>query len=148
MGVTLCDQQDIVDRLGRSLTAPEIIAWPGKAKEASVLVEGYLNRSWADFFDVPDNVRVVVSRMVRRVLMAGVSGGAPGGMLPNASSFNSGMGPLSHSTAFGADVEYGDVWLSKADKMMLNKPADVVTNAPMFHRADHSRDGYDFCGAP
>jgi len=142
MGITLCDEQDIADRLGRNLSTPEANAWEAKAKEASVLIEGYLRREWAALGEVPDYVRVVCSRMVRRIF--GASGTTAAGLPPNTRTFNASMGPLGHSGTFGDDVEYGDVFLTKADKIMLRKPIQVVHNEPMFSVPTYSQDGYDF----
>lgn len=143
MGVILCDETDVKNRLGgRNLSTSEQASWKGIAEEASVLIEGYLDEEWADDDNdeatvpasVPRRVRVVCSRMVARTLS---SGGAPGGpgsgtLPPGTRSFNSSLGPMGHTTTFGDDVVFGSPWLSRADKVMLRKQVKPVTNAPMY----------------
>lgn len=145
--VTLCDVEDIKARLGgRDLTAPELTAWPGSAEEASVIIEGFLERTWDDLASVPRNVRVVCSRMVARTFTTtGTPGGQLGGtMLPGTKSFNSSMGPMGHTTTFGDDVVFGSPWLSKADKVSLRKPHQPVTHVPMWPEGVCDPTGYDF----
>ena len=152
MGVTLCDAADIVKRLGRALTPQESSAWPGVAEEATVLIEGYLDKEWADDDSdpgtvpaaVPLNVRVVASRMVARTFgTTGVPGGQLGGtMLPGTRSFNSSMGPMGHTTTFGDDVVFGSPWLSKADRLMLRKKSHVEHH-PMF-QVEATGLGHDY----
>lgn len=148
MGVTLCDEDDIKARLGgvTDLTAPQLAAWPGAAEEASVLIEGFLEREWTVFGDVPRNVRIVCSRMVVRTFTpAGESGGQLGGtLMPGTKSFNSSMGPFGHTTTFGDDVVFGSPWLSKADRLALRKPRPQVTHEPMYDPDTTDRTGLDF----
>jgi hypothetical protein len=131
VGVILCDAEDIQNRLGgRDLSSGEQSAWRGLAEEATVLIEGYLDREWEDDDNdedtvpaaVPLNVRVVCSRMVARALTSGPAPGMPtGAMIPGTKSFNSSMGPMGHTTTFGDDVVFGSPWLSRADKVMLRR---------------------------
>lgn len=142
MGAILCDTADVEERLGRTMNTEETGAWKGIAREATVLIEGYLDKEWPDDdadddtvpAAVPMNVRVVCSRMTARTLVA--PGSAPGGALagglpPGTKSFNSSMGPLGHTTTFGDDVVFGSPWLSKADKMMLRRRR-YAEHVPMY----------------
>lgn len=147
MGVTLCDSDDLINRLGgRELTPAETAAWPGCAEEASVLIEGFLEKEWTDLDAVPRHVRVVCSRMVVRTFdTAGTPGGQLGGtMLPGTKSFNSSMGPMGHTTTFGEDVVFGSPWLSKADRLSLRKGRYPVTHVPMYPEGVGDPTGYDF----
>lgn len=143
MGVTLANAQDVKDRLGRDLNAPETAAWANVAKEASVIVEGYLNRQWTDFAEVPDAVRVVTSRMTVRAMQAPTGSTAP---VDGQRGFSSTFGPMSHNRTFGEDAVFSTPWLSKADRAAL-APYVMragVFNEPMYDPAVFDRTGYDF----
>lgn len=154
MGVILCDETDVKNRLGgRDLTTEETAGWKGLAEEASVLIEGFLNRTWtdddADDTTVPDavprNVRVVCSRMVARCFPNGpLSGPGTAALPPGTRSFNSSMGPLGHTTTFGSEVEFGQPYLSRNDRISLRRTAAPVEHHPMFHDTGVDRLGRDF----
>ncbi|MGK2880434.1 MAG: hypothetical protein ACSLE6_06435 [Mycobacterium sp.] len=111
--MALADDNDVAARLGRELTEDEQTAIVGLLAEAGALVVGYLRRDWTALADVPDAVRIVVSRMVARSLTGGSN--LPAG----ASEFGSSLSVMSHNVKLGADVVVGSVWLSRTDKITL-----------------------------
>ena len=147
MTATLADELDIKARLnlgaGDSLPA-QYTNWAGPAKEASVIVEGFLHRTWDALNAVPEAVRVVVSRMTVRAMSAPV--GTPGAPIEGQRSFSSQFGPMSHQRTFGEDAVFSTPWLSKSDRAAL--AAYVmragVFNEPMYNTEIHDRTGYDF----
>ena len=97
-------------RLGRSLTAAEVVQVPGLLEEASALVAGYLGDAYPD--PLTDVVKVVESRIVARALTTSVAAGV--------ASRQESAGPVSLQTVMTADAaSSGGIWLSKADRLML-----------------------------
>ncbi|HJT93885.1 MAG TPA: hypothetical protein VJ777_18470 [Mycobacterium sp.] len=147
MGVTLCEEQDIKDRLGltddQDLTADQQAKWPGTAAEASVLVEGFLRREWDDLATVPDAIKVVVSRMTVRAMTAPAGPLSP---MEGQQSSSSTFGPMSYNRSFGADAVFTTPWLSKADRLALSRFRGGVTNEPMFDTAAVSNADNDWAG--
>lgn len=82
----------------------------GLLAEASILVEGYLGRTFTG--DIPEAIKVVVSRMAARALEA-----------PKESSFQESTswaaGPFNHSMKFASGASGGAPWLTTADKTIL-----------------------------
>lgn len=111
----LATTADVAARLGRELTESETTPAAGLLTEASALVAGYLRRDWTALDDVPDAVRVVVSRVVARALTGASTSTLPDG----AQSFGSALGPLTHQVQLSPDVVVGSVWLSRTDKTTL-----------------------------
>lgn len=107
----LADLSDVSDRLGEEIQQNKIATAQGLLEEASVLVEGYLGRS---FEDVPRPVSVVVSRMVARVLMAP----APSFSVDTISQT---AGAFSQSQTFTTGAAGGAPWLTTQDKTVLNR---------------------------
>lgn len=148
MTATLADELDVKARLnlGAGDALPEKYTnWAGPAKEASVIVEGFLHRTWDALASVPEAVRVVVSRMTVRAMQAPTGGGA-GVPVDGQRSFSSQFGPMSHQRTFGEDAVFSTPWLSKADKAAL-APYIMragVFNEPMYDTTLHDRTGYDF----
>jgi hypothetical protein len=145
---TLADELDIKARLNLAPAdaLPERYTnWAGPAKEASVVVEGYLHRTWSALNDVPEAVRVVTSRMTVRAMQAPAPGPA-GVPVDGQRSFSSTFGPMSHQRTFGEDAVFSTPWLSKADKAAL-APYILrggVFNEPMYPERLVDRTGYDF----
>ena len=152
MGLTLCDEQDIKDRLelgpGDNLTTEQQQKWPAKAAEATAQVEGYLHREWTTTIgDVPTAVRIVTSRMTVRAMTAPVGAGAP---VDGQSGASSTFGPMSYNRRFGEGAVFTSPWLSRADKQALDPyiARAAVYNEPMYDTTLHDRTGYDFCPEP
>jgi hypothetical protein len=126
--VALADNADMAARLGRALSTDETAAVAGLITEASVLVVGYLRRDWTALADVPEAVRVVVSRMAARALTG--ASNLPAG----AESYGSSLSVMSHTVKLGPDVVTGSVWLSRVDKTTLaphvRRPS--IVNMPMY----------------
>lgn len=149
MGVTLCNDTDIAKRLGvDSLTETQSAAWPGKAEEATVLVEGFTHRTWTALADVPKAVRIVVSRMTVRAMES--PSGIPAAPIDGQTSASSTFGPMSHSRGFGADAVFTTPWLSKTDRVALAPyvARAAVYHEPMYDTTVRSRDGYDWLETP
>lgn len=107
-------QDDVTDRLRRSLTTEEVNFLPGAIDEASALVEGYLGVTFDDDdAAVPPAVIVVTSRVVARLLTL------PEGATALADSRTSGMGPFSATIQYATDSSSGGPWLTKSDRMTL-----------------------------
>lgn len=107
--MVFADVNDLVARLGRSLTADETAAAPGKLDEASVLVEGYCNQS---FDPVPSAVRVVTSRIAARALTAPVTQDSAA-----VSSEQFTAGPFTVNRSFVGDGSA--TWIGATEKTML-----------------------------
>jgi hypothetical protein len=119
----LCTAADVRARpalANVTLTAVQTAAMPGLIEEASLLVAAYLQQIGHVLADtVPDEARVVTARVAARVL----TGAARPAELDTVATS---MGPLGHSGHVAADAIGGGVWLSKADKSIL----DQLTNRP------------------
>lgn len=134
MGITLCDESDIKDRLllgpSDSLSADQAKKWPPLAAEATVLVEGFLGREWevddtaeppqteaAVLATVPKGIRVVVSRMAVRAMTQTAGGATP---VDGQQSASSTFGPMGYARSFSTDV-FTSPWLSKSDRETLRR---------------------------
>ena len=107
-------QQDVEDRLRRSMTNDEIAQMDGVAAEAGAQVEGHLMFTYADTDTVPAAVTIVTSRIVARVF------NTPSSVQDGTTSRSASMGPLSATTQFLEGATNGGPWLSKLEKAMLN----------------------------
>lgn len=125
---TLAADSDVEARLGRELAGAESAAVAGLLTEASVLVVGYLRRDWDALDDVPEAVRVVVSRMAARALTG--ASNIPAG----TEQFGSSLSVMSHTVKLGADVVIGSPWLSRTDKVSLapHVRRPNIVNMPMY----------------
>ncbi|TXH24929.1 MAG: hypothetical protein E6R06_10865 [Mycobacterium sp.] len=99
---------DVSERLGRQPTADEAGQLLGLIKEASAAAIAFLGCTPDP---IPDEVAIVVSRMVARTL----SSDAPVGEESNQQT----MGPFGTSRRFTAEASSGGVWLTRQDKNTL-----------------------------
>lgn len=117
--VALATDADVVARLGRPLSTDEEGRVLGLIDEASVIVTAHLgcdvDALWPTTGDVPQGVRVVVSRMVARVLAQAEVPGATSG----ATSSTTGVGPFSRTHQWDAGTTSGAPWLGATDKLSL-----------------------------
>lgn len=111
----LAEQEDVEKRLRRELTSDEEEWLPGVLEEASLLVVSFCGRS---FDPVPDEVRVVTSRVASRGVTALRT--APGAD-PETDSLSSTMGPFAFNHKLRTDTGNGGVYLTKADKQVLSR---------------------------
>lgn len=106
----LASLDDVKDRLPEDAVIDEREVY-GLLHEATILVEGHLGKTFRET-EVPEAVRVVVSRMVARVLQA-----------PKQAQFQESVqvaaGPFSHSGKFAGGGSGGAPWLSASDKQAL-----------------------------
>lgn len=107
----LATLSDVSERLGEEIQQDKIATVEGLLEEASVLVEGYLGRS---FEDVPRPVSVVVSRMVARVLQAPAPSFA-------VETLSQSAGAFSQSQKFTTGASGGSPWLTAQDKTVLSR---------------------------
>ena len=110
-------QQDVEDRLRRTLTAGEVTYLDGVNTEASALVEGYLGFEYDPDdaeVEIPLPVVVTVSRVMARMYERSTA--SPAGV----DSLSRGMGPLSATTHYVADATSGGAYLTNADKTTLD----------------------------
>lgn len=119
----LASQSDVEDRLGRDLTGAEEALLPGILEESSALVEGYLGVTYADADQVPDVVRLVVSRVAARALTS------PTDVPEGAESLTLSSLDFSATSRFGGGRS--SLWLSKQDRMMLRPLHSGFTSMPM-----------------
>lgn len=110
--MALAAQSDVEVRLGRDLTDSETATLPGLLEEAGLLVEGYLGVHYAPTDDIPDAVRVVVSRVAARALTS------PQNVPEGASASTLQALDYSATSNFGPEGR-ANLWLSKQDKLML-----------------------------
>ncbi|MUL47602.1 hypothetical protein FZI85_25135 [Mycobacterium sp. CBMA293] len=108
----LADDADVVARLGRNLTPDETARVSGLLEEASVMAGEWM-QCVPD--PVPDAVRIVVSRMVARVLVAGDTAE------PAVTGVQAGMGVFTVNRTFSSDATSGGVWLTRQDKAQLRR---------------------------
>ena len=118
-------QQDVEDRLRRSMTDDEFAQLGGVVAEAGAQAEGYLMFTYADTDTVPAAVIIVTSRMVSRVFRA------PSSVQDGTTSRSASMGPLSATTLFAEGATNGGPFLSKLDKAMLDPYASRFNCMPM-----------------
>ena len=113
--MALASGADVEARLRRTLTSDEDEWVEGDLAEASGIVEGYCGTTWADDA-VPEQVRIVVSRMVAN-LYASRSSSDP--VPASAESVQRTAGPYGATVHYSADSSAGGVWLTKALKRRL-----------------------------
>ena len=111
--VEMATLSDVADRLGHPVEEGKQDEALGLIEEASILVEGYLERDF-EGMEVPRRVSVVVSRMVARVLQA-----------PEASfsvdTVSNTAGPFARSHTYTTGGSGGSPWLTKQDKTALKR---------------------------
>ena len=107
----LAELSDVEARLGEEIPEENRDKVLNLLEEASVLVEGYLRRS---FEDVTRPVAVVVSRMVARVLQAPAASFA-------VETLSQSAGAFSQSQKFTTGASGGSPWLTAADKTVLSR---------------------------
>lgn len=110
---TLASLDDVEARLGRPLTADEAERAPGLLVEASASARAWMR---CDPDPVPDDVALVVSRMVSRMFLSPDTGGAT-----NLDQFSMAAGPFSRSGTFTEGSTSGSPWLTKDDKRILRR---------------------------
>lgn len=112
----------------------ELAKVPGYIADASMLIEGYLERTYpdppvnpTDPNPVPEPARIVCRRAVARALVTPDAD-------PRFDSYASAMGSMSHTKHVGQDVMGGGVWLTRQDKMILDGigNTDRIVHVPMF----------------
>ncbi|MCV7010354.1 hypothetical protein [Mycobacterium gordonae] len=118
---------------GVSLPSAELAKVPGLIEDASVLIEGYLERSYpdppanpTDPNPVPEPARIVCRRAVARAVVTPDAD-------PRFDSYASAMGSMSHTKHVRQDVMGGGVWLTRQDKMILDGigSADRIVHVSM-----------------
>ena len=118
-------QQDVEDRLRRSMTNYEIAQMDGVVAEAGAQAESYLMFTYADTDTVPTAVTIVTSRIVARVFKT------PSSVQDGTTSRSAGMGPFSATTQFVDGATNGGPYLTKLDKQMLDPYAARFNCMPM-----------------
>ena len=113
--MALATQADVVVRLARPLTATEIEKADGLLAEASALVRAYLGGDPTVVDVVPEDVVIVVSRMVARVIERDSAAAASSG----AESVASSAGPFGQTLRFTTGTTSGGPWLAAVDKTIL-----------------------------
>lgn len=112
----LANLEDVQARLGRPLTTDEETRAAGLLVEASASARAWM--ACADDPDpVPDDVSLVVSRMVARVLKAPAS--PP--QMQNLDQFSRSAGVYSQSGTYTEGSTSGSPWLTKDDKRILRR---------------------------
>lgn len=104
------DMSDVRVRLGRELSSAETYRATGLLPEAEALVRGYLGAAYPDG-PLPSVIRIVESRMVKRVLES-----------PNVegvASQQGSWGPYQSTTTVTPEAAQASPWLSKSDRLML-----------------------------
>lgn len=122
----LATRQDVADRLRVPLgEVPEDAALDPLLDEASVMVEEYLRRTYADGDTVPRAVAIVTSRMVARRLSADdeEAGAVPDGV--------SSLGATDYTASFAEPFVSMGVWLNRTDKMMLRRYRVSAVSVPV-----------------
>lgn len=110
--MALAEASDVIERLGRDLTATEELRVGALLDDASAVVIGYCRDDFEDDEEIPSAVVGVVAKLVARVFDR-ASG--PGGSFVDQQS----AGPFSqHMSAASSS---GDVWLTAADKIALRR---------------------------
>lgn len=117
--MALATQPDVEARLARPLTESEITKADGLLDEASALVRAYLgdDPTVVDLIlltsVVPEDVVIVVSRMVARVIERDASSTS------GAEAVTNQVGPFGQTLRFGASTVSGGPWLAAVDKTIL-----------------------------
>ena len=104
----LATQANVETRLGRELTAGELVRLGGLLEEASALVEGYIGVTYTPDDEVPVVVAIVVSKIVARAIGRSADMDAIAATMESANS-----GP------FGAKFRDSNIFLTSSDKLML-----------------------------
>lgn len=112
--VALASLDDVEARLGRPLTTDEAERVPGLLDEASASARAWM-RCVDDPDPVPEDVALVVSRMVARLIAAPVAPSGPS----HLDQFSRSAGPYSQSGTFTEGSTSGSPWLTKDDKRIL-----------------------------
>ncbi|MDR0435786.1 MAG: hypothetical protein LBH11_03350 [Propionibacteriaceae bacterium] len=107
-------QQDVEARIGRPVSPAEADQVKGLLDEATVLLRGWLAQDFPDT-QTPDEVRIVCSRMVARVLERG------SGLPVGATGIQAAIGPFQQGLTFSADTASGGVWIAAADRLALKR---------------------------
>ena len=111
--MALATQPDVVVRLARPLTATETEKADGLLDEASALVRAYLGGDPTVVDVVPEDVVIVVSRMVARMIERDASSTS------GAEAVTNQVGPFGQTLRFGASTVSGGPWLAAVDKTIL-----------------------------
>lgn len=111
----LASVEDVEARLGRPLTTDETGRVSGLLDEASASARAWMACS-EDPDPVPDDVALVVSRMVARSLTA-----PPQAAASNFDQVSASMGPYSRSGTYVEGSTSGSPWLTKDDKRILRR---------------------------
>lgn len=102
---------DVEARLRRSLTADESQWMDDMIEEASLLVTTYCGRAF-DPESIPDEVRVVTSRVVAR--------GVTSPRADSATTVRDQADLWQREITYATDATSGGLWLTKSDKAMLD----------------------------
>lgn len=108
----LAAQADVEARLRRDLTDEEATWLAGVLEEASAEVIEFCGRDFAEFDPVPSTVRIVVSRIAARALVATTTD-------VGTDAYTNQAGPYQQVRSVSSDASSGGVWLSKGDKRKL-----------------------------
>lgn len=107
---------DVEDRLKRKITDPgEVANTNNLIKEASVRVRSYLGCGNVIPEPVPEDLAVIVSRIVARGIAASENPVADIGQ----NSLTANFGPFGLTRSFDASTTDGGVWLTRQDKDAL-----------------------------
>lgn len=113
----LASLDDVEARLGRPLTSDETERVLGLLDEASASVRAWMGCN-TDPDPVPDDVALVVSRMVARIIDTPPSSAQ---VPAHMDQFSRSMGPYSSSGTFTEGSTSGSPWLTKDDKRILRR---------------------------
>lgn len=126
----LASQADVETRLGRDLTDDEAARLDGLLEEASALVAGYLGVTYSDEAEVPPVVTIVVSKIAARAISRSEELDSIAAAMESANS-----GP------FGARFRDSNVFLTKADKLMLRPVGGGFRSVPLRSDRGYYEDG-------
>ena len=104
---------DVATRLARSMTEAEATKAEGLLDEASALARAWLKSDPTVEGVVPDDVAIVVSRMVARVLDRDATSAS------GAEAVTNQVGPFGQTLRFGSGTASGGPWLASGDKTIL-----------------------------
>lgn len=112
--VKLATVQDVAARLGREIDNDELTKVNSLLDEASVKVKSWMRcRTVAQ--PVPDEVVMVVSRMVARSMVSKNQADVAVGQ----NSLSATMGPFGFTRSYDPNTTDGGVWLTRQDREML-----------------------------
>lgn len=119
----LATWDDVNDRMGGKLD--NSVDVDVLLDEASVMVQEYLRRDYADDATVPRAVAIVVSRMVARRIAADADAmdEVPDGV--------SQLSAADYQASFAEPFVSQGVWLNRTDKMMLRRYRVSVKSVPL-----------------